>query len=78
MLRNFVLIKYKSFSILVRMNNNIIGFWNWKKKKLKQRFPIINNRDLRLREGQENEMIEKLGNKLGKTKQELLHIIIAI
>ncbi len=60
------------------MNNNVIGFCSWKKKKLKQKFPIITNHDLRLRKGKEKEMIEMLGNKLGKTKQELLHIIIAL
>jgi hypothetical protein len=60
------------------MDNNIIGFWNGKKEKLKQKFPIIIDDDLRFPEGKEKEMIEILGNKLGKTKQELLHIIIAL
>jgi uncharacterized protein YjbJ (UPF0337 family) len=60
------------------MNSNIIGYWNKKKEKLKQRFPIITDDDLRYREGKEKEMIEMLGNKLGKSKQELLNIIVAI
>jgi hypothetical protein len=33
---------------------------------------------LRFPEGKEKEMIEKLGRKLGKTIQELLHIIITL
>jgi uncharacterized protein YjbJ (UPF0337 family) len=60
------------------MINNVIGFWNGKKEKLKQKFPIITDNDLLFPEGKEKEMIEMLGNKLGKTKQEFLQIIIAL
>lgn len=57
------------------MENNVVGFWNEKKEILKQRFPIITDKDLSYNEGKEKEMIEMLGNKLGKTKEELVHII---
>ena len=60
------------------MNTNVIGYWDKKKEKLKERFPVITDEDLRYREGKEKEMIEMLGNKLGKSKQELLNIIVAI
>ncbi len=60
------------------MYTNVIGYWDKKKEKLKQRFPDITDEDLRYREGKEKEMIEMLGNKLGKSKQELLNIIVAI
>jgi uncharacterized protein YjbJ (UPF0337 family) len=60
------------------MNTNVIGYWDKKKEKLKERFPIITDEDLRYREGKEKEMIEMLGNKLGKSKQELLYIIVAL
>ena len=60
------------------MNNNVQGYWDNKKEKLKQRFPIISDEDLCYREGKEKEMIEMLGYKLGKSKQELLNIIVAI
>ncbi|HEX7494923.1 MAG TPA: general stress protein CsbD [Bacteroidales bacterium] len=60
------------------MNTRIIGYWDKKKEKLKQRFPIISDEDLCYREGKEKEMIEMLGYKLGKSKQELLNIIVAI
>ena len=60
------------------MSINIIGYWDKKKEKLKQKFPIITDADLSYREGKEREMIEMLGNKLGKSKQELLTIIVAI
>jgi hypothetical protein len=58
------------------MNANEAGYWNQKKEKLKQRFPVITDEDLRYREGKEKEMIEMLGYKLGKSKQELLYIIV--
>ena len=60
------------------MNTNVIGYWNQKKEKLKQRFPVITDEDLRYLEGKEKEMIEMLGYKLGKSKQELLYIIVAL
>lgn len=60
------------------MNTNITGYWDKKKEKLKQRFPIITDEDLRYREGKEKEMIEMLGYKLGKSKLELLYIIVAL
>ena len=60
------------------MNTNVIGYWDKKKEKLKQRFPVITDEDLLYHEGKEKEMIEMLGNKLGKSKQELLNIIVAI
>jgi uncharacterized protein YjbJ (UPF0337 family) len=60
------------------MNTNVLGFWNEKKVKLKQKYPAITNDDLHFDEGKEKEMIELLGYKLGKTKDELRHIISAL
>lgn len=60
------------------MNINVVGYWDKKKPKLRQKFPNITDEDLRYNEGKEKEMIEMLGNKLGKSKQELLNIIVAI
>ena len=54
---------------------NRIGYWNEKKEKLKEMFKIISDEDLRYREGKEKEMMEMLGYKLGKSKEELLTII---
>jgi hypothetical protein len=58
------------------MKTYVLGNWNRKKEKLKLRYQILTDKDLRFSEGKENEMIEVLGNKLGKTKQELLFIIV--
>jgi uncharacterized protein YjbJ (UPF0337 family) len=60
------------------MNSNVVGYWDEKKEKLKQKFPDITDDDLRYNEGKEHEMIEMLGNKLGKSKLELLNIIVTI
>lgn len=60
------------------MNNNKLGYWNSKKAKLKQKYQFLSDKDLSFSEGKEKEMIELLGNKLGKTKQEMLGIIISL
>ncbi|RPI71165.1 MAG: general stress protein CsbD [Ignavibacteriales bacterium] len=57
------------------MEIKVKGFWEQKKEKLKERFPIIKDEDLNFIEGKEREMIEMLGNKVGKTKEELVFII---
>jgi hypothetical protein len=60
------------------MNTNVNGYWNKKKEKLKQKYPVITDKDLRYREGKENEMIEILGYKLGISNRELLTLIVAL
>jgi uncharacterized protein YjbJ (UPF0337 family) len=52
------------------------GYWNNKKGKLKQKFPAITDADLSFVEGKENIMMEMLGYKLGKSRQELISIIV--
>jgi hypothetical protein len=60
------------------MKNDVERFWNEKKEKLKHKFTNVTDKDLCFQEGKEKKMIEMLGSKLGKTEQELLHIIIAL
>ena len=60
------------------MSTKVIGYWEVKKEKLKQKYKNLSDRDLCFSEGKEKEMIEILGYKLGKTKQELLNIIVAL
>ena len=60
------------------MNTNVKGYWNEKKGKIIQKFPTITDEDLSYLEGKEKEMLEILGYKLGKSKLELLDIIIAL
>lgn len=60
------------------MNKNLIGNWNEKKEKLKQKFPTITDNDLHLYEGKEKEMFENLEYKLGISKLELATTINAL
>jgi hypothetical protein len=60
------------------MKLDIMGYWDKKKVKLKVKYPLITEADLNYNEGKEHEMIEMLGYKLGKSKQELLTIIVAL
>jgi hypothetical protein len=60
------------------MNYKESEYWNIKKEKLKKKYENLSDKDLSFREGKEEEMIEMLGYKLGKTKQELLNLIITL
>ena len=60
------------------MRSNTIGYWNDKKEKLLKKYKNLTEKDLCFDEGKEKEMIEILGYKLRKSKQELLKIIIAL
>jgi hypothetical protein len=60
------------------MKNKTVRYWDDKKDKLKLKFENLTDKDLSFNLGNEKEMIEMLGQKLGKTKQELLKIIIAL
>ena len=60
------------------MKTKVSGYWNLKKEKLKQKYANLSDEDLNFHEGQEKEMIEILGSKLGKTKLELLNIIVSL
>jgi hypothetical protein len=60
------------------MKTNVIGYWNEKKEKLKQKYTIITDDDFCYNEGKEKEMMEILGYKLGKTQEQLRNIIAAL
>ena len=60
------------------MNTIVNSFWRSKKTKLKKKFKNLTDKDLSYTEGKETEMIEMLGSKLGKTKKELLWLIITL
>ena len=51
------------------------GNWNEQKGKLKQAFAELTDNDLMFEEGQKEEMLGNLQQKLGKTKEELHKII---
>ncbi len=68
----------QKFVKTIGMKTTTIRYWNTKKEKLKQKFENLTDKDLAFTEGKEKEMIEMLVRKLGKTKQELLNIIITL
>lgn len=51
------------------------GNWNKAAGKLKQQFAILTDDDLLFLKGKEEELMGRLQNKLGKTKEELRKII---
>jgi uncharacterized protein YjbJ (UPF0337 family) len=53
------------------------GTWHEQKGKLKQKFAVLTDNDLKFEEGKREDMLGKLQIKLGKTKEEL-HKIIAV
>lgn len=60
------------------MRRDTFGYWRDKKEKLLKRYKNLTERDLRFNMGREEEMIEVLSYKLGKTRQELLNIIVTL
>lgn len=51
------------------------GNWSEKKTKLKAKFPVLTDSDLRYENGKKDEMLGKVHEKLGKTREELDTII---
>jgi hypothetical protein len=60
------------------MRRNAAGYWDDKKEKLLKKYKNLTDRDLRFNLGREDEMMEVLSYKLGKSKQELLSIIVML
>jgi len=60
------------------MRIEIKSYWHTKKGKIKELYPFIKDSDLKYRLGEEKQMIEMLSNKLGKSYQELLQMIVTI
>lgn len=52
--------------------------WELQKAELKEKFAALTDNDLLFQEGIENGMIAELAIKLGKTEEEIHHIIKAI
>ena len=57
---------------------NVTGYWDGKKEKLKLKYESISDNDLSFIDGKEKVMLEILGYKLGKTQEELRNIIVAL
>ena len=57
------------------MKANKGGYW---KEKLLGKFKNLSREDLNFKEGEENAMLALLSEKIGKSKQELLKLIIML
>jgi hypothetical protein len=55
-----------------------MGYWEDKKEKIKQQYPIITDDDLIFQEGKEKEMVEQLGLRLGISIEEMREVIKAL
>jgi uncharacterized protein YjbJ (UPF0337 family) len=53
------------------MSLQMKGNWNEVKGKLKQKYGQLTDDDLTFAEGKEDELLGRLQNKLGRTKEEL-------
>lgn len=61
---------------MTKMNKlTIKGNWNEAAGKLKQKYGILTENDLLYEEGKEEELLGKLQQKLGKSRQEIHKII---
>jgi len=54
------------------------GYWKTRKEKLLKMFKNLSQKDLDFKEGEENEMLDTLSDKLGKSREELLRMIIML
>jgi uncharacterized protein YjbJ (UPF0337 family) len=54
---------------------NINGTWNEVAGKLKQKYANLTDNDLLFKEGKEEELLGRLQNKLGKSKEEIYILI---
>lgn len=49
--------------------------WDEQSKQLREKFSTLTDYDLKLEEGKEKEMLERIGNRLRKNREEVLNII---
>ena len=60
------------------MKANKGGYWKTRKEKLLKMYKNLSQKDLDFKLGEENAMLASLSDKLGKTNQELLNLIITL
>ena len=56
----------------------VLDNWNDQKEKLKTQFPTLTDEDLQYEEGKRDEMLTRIQDKLGKTRDELDGVISAL
>ena len=53
----------------------IAGDWDLKSKLLRRRFPQLTFLDLKIENNDENDLLERIGNRLNKNRDEVIQII---
>jgi uncharacterized protein YjbJ (UPF0337 family) len=62
-----------------KQSSNVIKTsWKEQKGKLKAKFPTLTDADLQYEEGKKDDMLKRVQDKLGKTKEELSKIISSL
>ena len=56
----------------------VVENWNDQKEKLKTQFPTLTDEDLQYEEGKRDEMLTRVQDKLGKTRDELDGVISSL
>jgi hypothetical protein len=54
------------------------GYWKTRKEKLLKMYKSLSHKDLDFEVGEENAMLATLGDKLGKSREEILKLIIML
>jgi hypothetical protein len=54
------------------------GYWKTRQEKLLKMYKSLSQKDLDFKVGEENAMLATLSTKLGKTREELLKMIIML
>jgi uncharacterized protein YjbJ (UPF0337 family) len=62
----------------MKNTTEFLGNWNETKGKLKQKFALLTDNDLLLVEGKQDEMMGRLQQKLGKTKEQIKSLIAGL
>ena len=73
--RNFVKEQSTKFKIMSATTDKIRGNWNMIKGQLKEKYAQLTDNDLVYAEGQEEQLLGRLQQKLGKSKQEVENMI---
>ena len=62
----------------MKNTSELTGNWNTIKGELKQKFSLLTDDDLLMVDGKKDELLGRLQARLGKTKEEILHLISGI
>ena len=53
----------------------LTGNWNELKGKMKQKYAVLTDDDLKYEEGKDDELVGRIQKKIGKTKEEVIDLI---